>query len=124
MLDAGCWMSNGTVHDMAHTPGSVAHTGHQELAEELDLLEPKCFRAIAVHQEVECLTVAVPPLVGVLAAAQVAAEHVSVPEEQGAEARGHADGVDENEDDRHNGIRLVGIGVAVDSVVRAMVGLA
>ena len=104
--------------------GRAERTCHQELAEELHYLEPERVLAIAVHQEIERLAIAVPPLFGVLAAAQVAAEHVSVPEEQGAEARGHADGVDENEDDRHNGIRLVGIGVAVDSVVRAMEGFA
>jgi hypothetical protein len=60
----------------------------------------------------------------VLTAAQVAAEHVPVPEEEGAEARGHPDGVEEDEEDCHNGIRLVAVGVAVDIVVRAMEGLA
>jgi len=102
---------------MAGAKGSAACTGHQDLAEELDLLEPECLRAIAVHQEVERLAITVPPLFGILAAAQVAPEHAPVPEEQGTKARGYPDGVDENKEDRHNGIRLVAVGVAVDIVV-------
>ena len=102
---------------MAGATGSAACTGHQDLAEELDLLEPECLRAIAVHQEVERLAITVPPLFGILAAAQVAPEYAPVPEEQGTKARGYPDGVDENKEDRHNGIRLVVVGVAVDIVV-------
>ena len=100
-----------------------ARTSHQELSEEVDLLEPECLLAIAIHKEVERLSVAVPPLVRVLSAAHIAAEHVPVPVKQGSEASGHPDGVEEDEDDCHNGICLVRVGVAVDSIVRAMVAL-
>ena len=103
--------------------GSVALTSHQELAQKLDLLEPERLLAITVHKEVKSLTVAVPPLVRILAAAHVAAKHVPVPEEQGAETRGHADGVNENEDDYHHSVRLIRVGIAIDRVVGAVKGL-
>ena len=63
------------------------------------------------------LVVAVPPLVHVLAAARVAAEHGAVPVEQDSETRGNTDRVDEDENVRRHLVGLVGAGVAVDRVV-------
>ena len=73
----------GVRYATAHTSASAARTGHQDLAQEFDLLEPECLRAIAVHEKIERLPIAVPPLVRVLATAQGATEHVPIPEEQG-----------------------------------------
>jgi hypothetical protein len=61
-------------------------------------LEPEGVLTVAVHEEVQGLAVAVPPLVRVLAGAGLAAEDVAVAVEEEPEERGHPDGVGEDED--------------------------
>jgi hypothetical protein len=95
----------------------MIRTGHQELAEEVDLLEPERIGAVAVHEEGQGLLVAVPPFADVVASASEASENVTIAVQEEAEERGNTDGVYEDEDSGRHGIRLVGVGVAVDSVV-------
>ena len=103
--------------------GSATRTGHQELAEEVDLLEPESVGAITVHEEGQGLLVAVPPFADVVTTASEAAQNMTIAVQEEAEERGNTDGVYEDEDSGRHGVRLVHVGVAVDGIVSLVIAL-
>ena len=91
--------------------------------EEVDDLVPECLAAVAIHQEVECLEVACPPLTDVCSTACLVAQHLAICEEQSDEDHDDADRIDRDEDGRHHCIGLVGAGIAVDVKIVLVEGL-